>query len=81
MKLSDEEIEGVVNNNGCYHLDYIKEAIRQLKEERDRYREALETIVDGDESKIWEEFPDVTYDEAVMLFAKQALEKDDGSNI
>jgi hypothetical protein len=52
-----------------------------MKLSEKRLREALEAIADGDESKIWEEFPDVTYDEAVMLFAKQALEKDDGSNI
>lgn len=48
-----------------------------LEKENQVLRDALEVITDGDESKIWESHPDVTYDEAVMAYAKQALEEAD----
>lgn len=80
MKLSDEQIK---KHTDAMYLacpsdiaDINKKVIRQLKEERDRYREALKELIKADDD--YNKDCDLNSDWSPLVKAKQALEKDDG---
>ena len=87
MKLSDEEIVKTLNSMRCDQkhvtitdgntnlmVTHIPDLIRQLMEERDRYREALVAIKDEHEVH-------APAERRMHYIAKQALGADDVENI
>ena len=79
MKLSDEEIIYALDNP-TYNMGYIRNAIRQLMEERDRYLELLQSYADAEAKRIIQ-FCDANIGSEKYATewgtAKQALEKGD----
>lgn len=48
-KLTDKEIQELINYSECKTFTRHCEAIRQLKEERDRYKNALKELIEADD--------------------------------